>query len=42
MAPGFRRHRWTQRRGAEPCLEGVTLYLTEFRPLNRTLQFAAL
>lgn len=42
MGPGFRSHTWTQLRGAEPRLEGVTLYLTEFTPLNRTLQFAAL
>jgi hypothetical protein len=42
VGPGFRRHTWTQLRGAEPRLEGVTLYLTEFTPLNKTLQFAAL
>jgi len=42
VGPGFRRHTWTQLRGAEPRLEGVTLYLTEFTPLNRVLQFAAI
>jgi hypothetical protein len=42
IGPGFRRHTWTQLRGAEPRLEGVTLYLTEFTPLTKTLQFAAL
>ncbi|HMD83609.1 MAG TPA: hypothetical protein VKO18_02780 [Terriglobia bacterium] len=41
VGPGFRRHAWTQLRGAEPRLEGVTLYLTEFTPLNKTLQFSA-
>jgi hypothetical protein len=41
LGPGFRRHTWTQLRGAEPRLLGVTLYLTDFTPLNRTLQFAA-
>jgi hypothetical protein len=39
--PGFRRHAWTQLRGAEPRLEGVSLYLTDFTPLARTLLFAA-
>ena len=41
IGPGFRRHSWTQLRGAEPRLPGVTLYLTEFTPLNKTIQFAA-
>jgi hypothetical protein len=41
VGPGFRRHAWTQLRGAEPRLDGITLYLTDFTPLNRTLQFAA-
>jgi hypothetical protein len=41
IGPGFRRHTWTQLRGAEPRLLGVTLYLTDFTPLNRTLEFAA-
>jgi hypothetical protein len=41
IGPGFRRHTWTQLRGAEPRLPGVTLYLTDFTSLNRTLQFAA-
>jgi hypothetical protein len=41
IGPGFRRHTWIQLRGAEPRLPGVTLYLTDFTPLNRTLQFAA-
>jgi len=39
--PGFRLHAWTQLRGAQPRLEGVSLYLTDFTPLTRTLQFAA-
>ena len=42
VGPGFRRHTWTQIRGAEPRLEGVTLYLTGFTPLNQTLQLVAL
>jgi len=42
VGPGFRRHTWTQLRGAQPRLDGVTLYLTEFTPLNKTLHFAAL
>ena len=41
IGPGFRQHTWTQLRGAEPRLPGVTLYLTDFTPLNKTLQFAA-
>ena len=41
IGPGFRRHTWTQLRGAEPRLPGVTLYLTDFTPLNKTLRFAA-
>ncbi len=41
IGPGFRRHTWTQLRGAEARLPGVTLYLTDFTPLNKTLQFAA-
>ena len=41
IGPGFRRHTWTQLRGAEPRLQGVTLYLTDFTPLNKTLRFAA-
>jgi hypothetical protein len=41
IGPGFRRHTWTQLRGAEPRLQGVTLYLTDYTPLNKTLRFAA-
>jgi hypothetical protein len=41
IGPGFRRHTWTQLRGAELRLQGVTLYMTDFTPLNRTLRFAA-
>jgi len=42
VGPGFRKHAWTQLRGAEPRLEGTTLYLTEFTPVNRILRFAAM
>jgi len=38
IGPGFRRHTWTQLRGAEPPLQGVTLYLTDFTPLHKTLR----
>ncbi|MGD0696330.1 MAG: hypothetical protein ABSB82_16025 [Terriglobia bacterium] len=41
IGPGFRRHSWVQLRSAEPRLEGVTLYLTEFTPLKKTLRLAA-
>ena len=41
IGPGFHHHTWTQLRGAEPRLQGVTLYLTDFTPLTKTLQFAA-
>lgn len=41
IGPGFRSHSWVQLRGAEPRLEGITLYLTEFTPLKRTLRLAA-
>ena len=41
IGPGFRYHTWTQLRGAEPRLPGITLYLTDYSPLKRTLQFAA-
>jgi hypothetical protein len=41
IGPGFRRHSWTQLRGAEPRLPGVTLYLTDFTPFNKTIQFVA-
>jgi len=41
IGPGFRHHAWTQLRGAEPRLQGITLYLTGFTPLSKTLQFAA-
>ena len=41
IGPGFRRHTWTQLRGAELRLPGVTLYMTDFPPLHRTLRFAA-
>ena len=41
IGPGFRHHSWTQLRGAEPRLQGVTLYLTGFTPLNKPLQLTA-
>jgi hypothetical protein len=41
IGPCFRRHSWTQLRGAEPRLPGVTLYLTDFTPSNKTIQIAA-
>lgn len=41
FGPGFRRHAWTQVRGAEPRLDGVTVYFTDFTPVKRTLHFRA-
>jgi hypothetical protein len=41
IGPGVRRHSWTQLRGAQPRLPGVTLYLTDFTPFNKTIQFVA-
>ena len=38
IGPGFRRHTWTQLRGAEPRLQGVNLYLTDFAPLNSAVR----
>ncbi len=42
IGPGVRRHGWTQLRGAELRLDGLTLYLTDFTPLERTLEIRAL
>jgi hypothetical protein len=41
MGPGFRRHTWTQLRGAQPRLEGVSVYMTGFTPLKQTIKFSA-
>lgn len=41
LGPGLRRHGWTQLRGAQPRLPGLTLYLTAFTPLKHTLQVRA-
>lgn len=41
IGPGFRRHGWTQLRGAEPRIDGLTLYLTDFTPFKRTIQISA-
>jgi hypothetical protein len=38
VGPGFRRHGWTQLRGAEARLPGLSLYLTEFTPFTRRLE----
>jgi hypothetical protein len=38
IGPGFRRHAWTQLRGAEARLPGLSLYLTEFTPFTRRLE----
>ncbi len=42
FGPGFRQHAWTQLRGAQPRLEGVTVYMTGFTPLKRTFGFTAI
>jgi hypothetical protein len=41
IGPGFRRHTWTQLRGAQPRLEGLSIYLTGFTPLKQTIKFSA-
>jgi hypothetical protein len=41
MGPGFRRHTWTQLRGAQPRLEGLSVYMTGFTPLKQTIRFSA-
>jgi hypothetical protein len=41
IGPGFRRHVWTQLRGAEARLPGLSLYLTGFAPFKHTLEFRA-
>lgn len=42
ISPGARAHGWTQLRGAEPRLEGLTLYLTGFTPFKHLLEIQAL
>ncbi len=41
FGPGFRQHAWTQLRGAQPRLEGLTVYMTGFTPLKQTFRIAA-
>ncbi len=41
FGPGFRGHSWTQLRGAQPRLEGVSVYMTGFTPLKQAIQFLA-
>jgi hypothetical protein len=38
IGPGFRRHGWTQLRGAGARLPGLSLYLTEITPFTRRLE----
>ncbi len=39
FGPGVQRHSWTQVRGAEPRIDGLTVYITDFTPVKRTIQF---
>ncbi len=41
FGPGFRQHAWTQLRGAQPRLGGLTVYMTGFTPLKQTFRFTA-
>lgn len=41
IGPGVRAHSWTELRGAEPRLEGLSLYLTAFTPFKHTLEITA-
>ena len=39
FGPGRTEHTWVQLRGAEPKLDGLSIYLTGFTPFRHTLQF---
>jgi hypothetical protein len=39
FGPGFAEHGYVEVRGAEPRLEGLSVYLCGFTPLKRTLEF---
>lgn len=41
IGPGFRQHDWTQMHRAQPRLEGLTVYMTGFSPLQQTIKFSA-
>jgi hypothetical protein len=41
FGPGFRQHSWTQMHHAQPRLEGLSVYMTGFTPLQQTFRFAA-
>lgn len=41
IGPGFRQHTMTQMHHTRPRLEGLSVYLTGFTPLKRTIKFAA-
>jgi hypothetical protein len=41
LGPGVRHHGWTQLRGAEPRVEGESLYLTGFTPFRHTLEITS-
>jgi hypothetical protein len=38
FGPGRTEHRWIQLRGAEPKLDGLSVYLTGFTPFEQTIQ----
>ena len=38
FGPGRMEHRWVQLRGAEPKLEGLSVFLTGFTPFEQTIQ----
>jgi hypothetical protein len=42
IGPGAHAHSWVELRGAEPRLEGVTLYLTAFTPFKHALEIESL
>ena len=42
FGPGKNEHRWTQLRGAEPRIPGMSVYLTGFTPFNHVLQIQPL
>ena len=41
FGPGFRQHTWAQMHHAQPRLEGLSVYMTGFTPLQQTFRFAA-
>lgn len=42
FGPGKNEYRWTQLRGAEPLIPGMSVYLTGFSPFNHVLQIKAI